>query len=105
MENQHLSTATGVGSSHSPKIVSAAGDAVKIVEVCADIGAWYYRPRVPVPMEGKCVEIDAGVDGNADSPNVVAAACSSVNVIVVRAWVGAWYQRPRVPVPMYRQGP
>jgi len=74
MENQHLNTATGVVSSHSPKIVAAAGDAVKVVVVRADIGAWYYRPRVSVPMEGKSVEIDAGVDVNADSPNVVAAA-------------------------------
>jgi len=100
MENQHLSTATGVGSSHSPKIVSAAGDAVKIVEVCADIGAWYYRPRVPVPMEGKGVEIDAGVDGNADSPNIVAAARHCVNEIFVLASVGAWHLGPHVPVPM-----
>ncbi len=100
MENQHLSTATGVGGSHSPKIVSAAGDAVKVVEVCADIGAWYYRPRVPVPMEGKGVEIDAGVDGNADSPNIVAAARHCVNEIFVRASVGAWHLGPRVPVPM-----
>lgn|SRR6478735_8877019 len=105
MENQHLNTAAGVVGSHRPKIVSAAGDTVKVVEICADIGTWYYRPRVPVPMEGKGVEVYAGVDVNPDSPNVVAAARHCINEIFVRASVGAWHLGPCVPIPMQCKGP
>jgi hypothetical protein len=101
MENQHLNTATGVESSHSPKIVAAAGDALKEVVVRADVGAWHHRPRAPVPMEGKGVEIGSGIDVNAHSPNVVAAAGHCVNAILGRVNVGAWHLGPRASVPMY----
>src|SRR6476646_12138147 len=102
MQNECVGNNVNLVVSHGPNIVTAAGNSLKPVGVCANVRAWHYRPRVTVPMESKRLCVEVTVVRHSHGPNVVAATRYSVEA-TIRAKIGAWNYRPCAAVPMQRQ--
>jgi hypothetical protein len=102
MQNKRVGNNANHVESHSPNIVTAAGNSLKPVGVFANVRAWHYRPRATVPVESKRLCVEVTVIRDSHGPNIVAATGYCVEA-TIRTKIGAWYDRPCAAVPMQCQ--